>query len=83
MAVRPMLLSRKIGSKETRGASPDSDPDSFFGFTGERVMTEDIIDFSVMFRTLGGIEVTRIIHFLVVDQHVAYNAMISRPTLNR
>ena len=54
-----------------------------FGFSGERVMTEGTIDLPVTFGTPGGIEVTHIMSFLVVDQSSAYNIIIGRPTLNR
>ena len=46
-------------------------------------MTEGTIDLPVTFGTPGGIEVTHIMSFLVVDQPSAYNIIIGRPTLNR
>ena len=54
-----------------------------FGFSGERVMTEGTIDLPVTFGTPGGLEVTCIVSFLVVNQPSAYNIIIGRPTLNR
>ena len=46
-------------------------------------MTEGTIDLPVNFGTPGGIEVTHIMSFLVVDQPYTYNIIIGHPTLNR
>ena len=46
-------------------------------------LTEGTIDLPVTFGTPGGLEVTHIVLFLVVDQPSAYNIIIGRPTRNR
>ena len=61
--------------------TPISTP--LFGFSGERVMMEGTIDLLVSFGAPGGIEVTHIVSFLVVDLPSTYNIIVGRPTLNR
>ena len=64
------------------GLHPVPTQTPLFGFTGEKVMTEGIIDLSVTFGTAGGIEVVHMVSFLVVDQESPYNVIIGQPTLN-
>ena len=65
------------------GLRPIRTQTPLFGFTGEKVMTEGIIDLPVTFGTTGGIEVIHMVPFLVVDQESPYNVIIGRPTLNK
>ena len=65
------------------GLRPTPSQKPLFGFTGERVVTEGIIHLLVTFGTPGGIEVVRMVPFLVVDQELPYKLIIGRPTLIR
>ena len=65
------------------GLRPTLTQTPLFGFIGEKVMTEGIIDLPVTFGTPGGIEAVHMVQFLVVDQESPYNVIIGRPTLNR
>ena len=65
------------------GLRPTPTQTPLFGFTGERVMTEGIIDLPVTFKTPAGVEVVHMVPFRVVDQESPYNVIIGRPTLNR
>ena len=49
------------------GLRPTPIQKPLFGFTGERVMTEEIINLPVTFGTPGGIEVVHMVSFIVVD----------------
>ena len=58
------------------GLRPTPTQTPLFGFIGERVITEGIIDLPVTFGTPVNIEVVHMVPFLVVDQELPYNVII-------
>ena len=78
-----IIFRSALDRMKLSGMRPTPISTPLFGFSGERVMTEGTIDLPVTFGTPGGLEVTRIVSFLVVDQPSAYNIIVGRPTLNR
>ena len=78
-----IIFKSALDRMKLSGMRPTPISTPLFGFSGERVMTEGTIDLPVTFGTPGGLEVTHIVSFLVVDQPSAYNIIVGHPTLNR
>ena len=78
-----IIFKSSLDRMKVAGLRPTPISTLLFGFSGERVRTEDTIDLLVTFGTPEGIEITHIVSFLVVDQSSAYNITIGCPTLNR
>ena len=68
-----IIFKSALDRMKVAGLRPTPISTPLFDFSGDRVMTKGTIDLLVTFGTHGGIEVTHIVSFLVVDQSSAYN----------